>query len=191
VNRRKPRVQTPVVSSCPEPAPVDDFILLFLPPCGSHLTPLTTGSLESGLLVSPLLGGPTRHRPFAPTLHLHQRKSSRNQHLQYSAKSQSTPRCQSLITARSNHPPVLGRSSPHPRTVRLVTDRPPRHGPSGTLVRTVCELRAIKIYRQNGSNEKHTRTREELLAESHLADRPPGARGPSAWSADSSPNPTS
>jgi hypothetical protein len=90
----------------------DDFVFLFLPPCGSHLTPLATGSLESGLLASPLLGGPERHRPFTPTLHLHQRKSSRNLHLQYSAKSQSTPRCQSLITARSDHPPVLGRSGP-------------------------------------------------------------------------------
>jgi hypothetical protein len=76
------------------------------------LTLLATGSLESGLLVSPLLGGPARHRPFAPTLHLHQRTSSRNLHLQYLAKSQSTPRCQSLITARSDHPPVLGHSGP-------------------------------------------------------------------------------
>jgi hypothetical protein len=82
------------------------------PPCGSHLTPLATGSLQSGLLVSPLLGGPARHRPFALTLHLHQCKSSRNLHLQYSAKSQSTPCCQSLITARNDHPPVLGRSGP-------------------------------------------------------------------------------
>jgi hypothetical protein len=113
VNRRKPRVQTPVVSRYPAPAPVDDFVLLFLTPCGPHLTPLATRSLESGLLVSPLLGGPARHRPFAPTLHLHQHKSSRNLHLQYSAKSQSTPRCQSLITARSDHPPVLRRSGPH------------------------------------------------------------------------------
>jgi hypothetical protein len=112
VNHRKPRVQTPVVSRYPAPAPIDDFVLLFLPPCGPHLTPLATGSLESGLLVSPLLGGPVRHRPFAPTFHLHQRKSSRNLHLQYSAKSQSTPRCQSLITARSDHPPVLGHSGP-------------------------------------------------------------------------------
>jgi hypothetical protein len=83
VNRRKPLVQTPVVSRYPAPAPVHDFVLLFLPPCGPHLTPLATGSLESGLLVSLLLGGPARHRPFAPTLHLHQRKSSRNLHLQY------------------------------------------------------------------------------------------------------------
>jgi hypothetical protein len=41
------------------------FILLFLPPCSPHLTPLATGSLEPSLLVSPLLGGPARPRPFA------------------------------------------------------------------------------------------------------------------------------
>jgi hypothetical protein len=113
VNRRKPRVQTLIVSRYPALAPIDDFVFLFLPPCGPHLTPLVTESLESGQLVSALLGGPARHRPFAPTLHLHQRKSSRNLHLQYSAKSQSTPHCQSLITARSDHPPVLGRFGPH------------------------------------------------------------------------------
>jgi hypothetical protein len=78
-----------------------------LPPCSPHLTLLATGSLEPSLL-----RGPARHRPFAPALHLHQRKLSRNLHLQYSAKSQSTPRCQSLVTARSDHPPVLGRSGP-------------------------------------------------------------------------------
>jgi hypothetical protein len=115
VNRRKPRVQTSVVSRYPTPALIDDSVLLFLPPCGTHLIPLATGSLESSLLVSPLLRGPARHRPFAPTLHLHQRKSSRNLHLQYLAKSQSTPRCQSLITARSDHPLVLGCSGPHHR----------------------------------------------------------------------------
>jgi hypothetical protein len=30
---------------------VHDFILLFMPPCGLHLTPLATGSLERSLLV--------------------------------------------------------------------------------------------------------------------------------------------
>jgi hypothetical protein len=112
VNRRKPRVHTPVMSHYPTPTPVHDFVLLFLPPCGAHLTPLATGSLEPSLLVSPLLGGPARHRPFTFALHLHQRKSNHNWHLQYSAKSLSTPRCQSLITARSNQPPFLRRSSP-------------------------------------------------------------------------------
>jgi hypothetical protein len=105
-------VQTPIVSRYPTPAPVHDFVLLFSPPCGPHLTPLATGSLEPSLPISPLLGGPARHRPFAPALHLQQRKSSRNLHLQYYAKSQSTPHCQSLIIAKSDHPLVLGRSGP-------------------------------------------------------------------------------
>jgi hypothetical protein len=113
VNRRKPRVQNLVVNCYPTPTPVHNYVVLFLPPCGPHLTPLATGSLKPSLLVSPLLGGPARNRPFMLALHLHQCKSSRNRHLQYSAKSYSTPCCQSLITARSDHPLVLGRSGPH------------------------------------------------------------------------------
>jgi hypothetical protein len=50
---------------------------------------------------------PHRQRPFALVLHLHQHESSRNLHLQYLAKNQSTQRCQSLITQGSDHPPVL------------------------------------------------------------------------------------
>jgi hypothetical protein len=38
---------------------VHDFILLFFPPCGSHLTPLATGSLEPSLLVFSTPGGLT------------------------------------------------------------------------------------------------------------------------------------
>jgi hypothetical protein len=123
VNHRKPRVQTLVGSRYPTLAPINDFVLLFLLPCGPHLTLLATGSLESGLLVSLLLGGPTRHRHFVPTLHLHPHKSSPNLHLQYSAKSQSTPRCQSLITARSDHPPVLRRSGPQLLRIALTTNQ--------------------------------------------------------------------
>jgi hypothetical protein len=73
-------LQTSVVSRYPAQAPVHDFVLLFLPPCGLHLTPLATGSLKPSLLVSPVLGGPARYRPFALALHLHHRKSSRNLH---------------------------------------------------------------------------------------------------------------
>jgi hypothetical protein len=40
-------------------------------------------------------------------LHLHQHQSSRNLHLQYLAKNQSTQCCQSLITQGSDHSPVL------------------------------------------------------------------------------------
>jgi hypothetical protein len=36
-----------------------DFILLFMPPCGPHLTPLSTGSLEPSLLVFSTPGGLT------------------------------------------------------------------------------------------------------------------------------------
>jgi hypothetical protein len=109
-----PQQQTPVVSCYPAPALVHNFVLLFLLPCGLHMTPMATGSLKPSLLVCPLLGGPARHRSFVPALHLLQRKSSRNLHLQYSAKSLSIPCCESLITTRSDHPPVLGRSRPHP-----------------------------------------------------------------------------
>jgi hypothetical protein len=50
---------------------------------------------------------PHRQRPFALVLHLHQHESSRNLHLQYLAKNQSTQRWQSLITQGSDQPPVL------------------------------------------------------------------------------------
>jgi hypothetical protein len=50
---------------------------------------------------------PHRQRPFALVLLLHQHESSRNLHLQYLAKNQSTQRCQSIITQGSDHPPVL------------------------------------------------------------------------------------
>jgi hypothetical protein len=50
----------------PAPAPIDDFVLLFFPPSGPHLTPLAIGSLASGLLVSPLLESPARHGPSRP-----------------------------------------------------------------------------------------------------------------------------
>jgi hypothetical protein len=38
---------------------VHNFILLFMPPCGPHLTPLATGSLERSLLVFSTPGGIT------------------------------------------------------------------------------------------------------------------------------------
>jgi hypothetical protein len=38
---------------------VHDFIWLFMPPCGPHLTPLATGSLERTLLVFSTPGGVT------------------------------------------------------------------------------------------------------------------------------------
>jgi hypothetical protein len=108
--------QTPRVDSGREPLPCTvscpRLRLAFLATMRPALDPAGHRVPRVSLLVSPLLGGPARHRPFMPTLHLHQRKSSRNLHLQYSTKSQCTPCCQSLITARSDHPPILGRSGP-------------------------------------------------------------------------------
>jgi hypothetical protein len=43
---------------------VHDFVLLVSPPCGPHRVPLSTGSLEPSLLVSPSPGGPSRLKTF-------------------------------------------------------------------------------------------------------------------------------
>jgi hypothetical protein len=43
---------------------VHDFVLLVTPPCDPHLVPLSTGSLEPSLLVSPSPGGPSRLKTF-------------------------------------------------------------------------------------------------------------------------------
>jgi hypothetical protein len=82
----------------------------------------------------------------------------------------------------NNRPSAMGL-----QTVRPTTDRP-------TLVRTVRELCATKIHRQNGSNERHARTREEH--KEHLGCQAP--RRPSATPARTvrqekscSPSPTS
>jgi hypothetical protein len=86
---------------------VHDFILLFMPPCGLHFDP--AGHRVPRTKPTCLLHTwrPHWQRPFALVLHLHQHKSSRNLHLQYLGKNQSTQCCQSLITQGSDHPPVL------------------------------------------------------------------------------------
>jgi hypothetical protein len=50
VNRCKPRMQTPVVNHYPAPSLIDNFVLLFLPPCAPHLTPLATGPSSKAYL---------------------------------------------------------------------------------------------------------------------------------------------
>jgi hypothetical protein len=75
-------------------------------------------------------------------------------------------------------PPVLHREK---RIVRDgPADRPPRHGPSDTLVPTVCKLHAPKTHRQNGSKERCSRTRtntKNSWAVRHLVDGPRLPRG--------------
>jgi hypothetical protein len=77
---------------------IHDFVLLVSPPCGPHLVPLSTGSLEPSLLVSPSPGGPSRLKTFRA------RSSPATTRIRpqptpvHRAKSQSNTRCQSLIT---------------------------------------------------------------------------------------------
>jgi hypothetical protein len=65
----------PVCSARPPAKPLDstatvhrsivhDFVLLVSPPCGPHPVPLSTGSLELSLLVSPSPGGLSRLKTF-------------------------------------------------------------------------------------------------------------------------------
>jgi hypothetical protein len=69
-NHQTPRVRPDVPTSLLTRPPlrtgsiVHDLVLLVSPPCGPHLVPLSTGSLESSLLVSPSPGGPSRLKTF-------------------------------------------------------------------------------------------------------------------------------
>jgi hypothetical protein len=91
---------------------------------------------------------PHRRRPFALVLHLHQHQSSRNLHLQYLTKSQSTQHCQSLITQGSDHPGPRTTHGPHFTT--LV--------PWNSAVRLeqkFCIFLRAEVYR---NDSKHTET---------------------------------
>jgi hypothetical protein len=69
-NHQTPRARSdlpPSLLTRPPPCTgsiVHDFVLLVSPPCGSHLVPPSTGSLEPSLLVSPSPGGPSRLKAF-------------------------------------------------------------------------------------------------------------------------------
>jgi hypothetical protein len=108
--------QTPRVDSSHEPLPCTgscpQLHLAFLATMRPALDPAghRVPRAEPTCLSTPRR--PRKAKTFLARLHQHQRKSSCNLHLQFSAKSQSTPHCQSLITPRSDHPPVVGRSSP-------------------------------------------------------------------------------
>jgi hypothetical protein len=66
---------------------VHNFVLLFLPPCGPNLILFSHQVHQDERTCLSTPWRPHRLRPFMPALHLHQHKSSRNLHLQYSAKS--------------------------------------------------------------------------------------------------------
>jgi hypothetical protein len=85
---------------------VHDFILLFMPPCGPHLTPLATGPSNEAYLSSP-------HLEASPAMTFRACSSP----APTPVKPQPVPAIlsqesvhttlQSLITQRSDHPPVL------------------------------------------------------------------------------------
>jgi hypothetical protein len=131
---------------------VHDFVFLFLPPCGPHLTPSTTNPSNQTYLSAPHLEAHW-HGLSVLVLHLHQHQSSRNLHLQYLTKIQSAPRCQTLITQGSDHPPVLEphrishasftKNKEHVLTrkigkSRVRLDRKVRSGPYGCLTGVSC-----------------------------------------------------
>jgi hypothetical protein len=69
-NHQTPRARPclpPSLSTRPPPCTgsiVHDFVLLVSPPCGPHLVPPSTGSLEPSLLVPPSPGDPSRLKTF-------------------------------------------------------------------------------------------------------------------------------
>jgi hypothetical protein len=87
--------------------------LLFLPPCGPHLIPFGHRVHRAKHICLSTPRRPSKAKTF---------RTYRNLHLQYSVKSQSTPRCHSLVTPGSDHQAVLGCSDPHlGRTLRWTT----------------------------------------------------------------------
>jgi hypothetical protein len=116
----KPRVLTLVVSRYPALAPpwfwgstkktVPDFVLLFLPPWEPHLIPFGHRLHRAELTCLSTPQRPHRLRPFAPTLHLHQRKSSRT--CTYNTRSRVSP----------HH--VVNHSSHHGATIHWSSDAP-------------------------------------------------------------------
>jgi hypothetical protein len=62
-NHQTPRARPGLPAPCTGSI-VHDFVLLVSPPCGPHLVPPSTGSLEPNLLVSPYPGGPSRLKTF-------------------------------------------------------------------------------------------------------------------------------
>jgi hypothetical protein len=105
VNYRKPGMQAPVVSLYHGPAPVHNFVLLFLPPCGPHLILFGhwVHQAETTCLSTPRR--PCKAKTFhtcsspAPT------QIKCNMHLQYSAKSHST---MLSITHHTREQPTTG-----------------------------------------------------------------------------------
>jgi hypothetical protein len=77
------------------------------PPCGPHPVPLSTGSLEPSLLVSPSPRGPSRLKTFRAVLHLQQHELGRSLHLRTKPRVSPTP-VVNHSSLRSGHPSTTG-----------------------------------------------------------------------------------
>jgi hypothetical protein len=149
---------------------------------------------------------PHWQRPFALVFHPHQHESSRNLHLQYSAKNQSTQHCQSLITQGSDHPPVL---EPHmvlrwPHTLGWMSRRSSR--PWGISTHCCRTPGAAHLYNSPSTRMTDLTIRAMRLASDHSEGSSPrsiqamylscqssarGAGSVSMGSASSAPYPSS
>jgi hypothetical protein len=127
---------------------------------------------------------PHRRQPFALVLHLHQHQSSRNLHLQYLAKNQSTQHCQSLVTQGSDHPPVL---EPHMVLTSPTTSRylclfacgstrlsswvaPLRHGSKGVRKPFHCNQHLHHANSHDKLSASHTRVTKYWIPKYVLAN---------------------
>jgi hypothetical protein len=129
-NHQTPRARpglSPSLLTRPPPCTdsiVHDFVLLISPPCGPHLVPPSTGSLEPSLLVSPSLGGPSRLKTFR----------ARSSPATTRTRPQPTPRTESRVSPT----PVVNHSS-------LRSGHPSTTGTLLVLKRKLCSSASCKI----------------------------------------------
>jgi hypothetical protein len=148
----------------------------------------TTKDSQTSLPRSRSHNGPTNPRNKSQT-NPTRKHNSKSKGLRQSGKHQADhPRCPGRLSARrartvreesTNRPKLLPEPPVVHREKRTARDGPvdrlPRHGPSNTLVRTVCKLHAPKIHRQKGSKQWRSRTRtntKNSQAVRHLTDGP-------------------
>jgi hypothetical protein len=116
---------------------VHEFILLVSPPCGLHLVPPSTGSLEPSLLVSPSTGGPSRLKTFRTRSSPATTRTRPQPTPAHGAKSKFNTRCQSLITEERSS--IDHRNAPGPQgcgrwaSVRWCDDDNSRSAPRGCV----------------------------------------------------------
>jgi hypothetical protein len=100
---------------------IHDFVLLISTPCGPHLVPPSTRSLEPSLLVSPSPGGPSRLKTFRARSSPATTQTRPQSTPAHWAKSQSNTHCQSLITEERSS--IDQRDAPGPQLPGVMSGR--------------------------------------------------------------------